>query len=204
MIALTSRRETHATLHHAACMDSWMAAGLTPLLYASEARPTINEMLANITDPTILINADLELAMTPDDILRFVARSRSGLGYLRQYNYDTDKAKCRAEPAGLSAFVVHPRHAVMLAHSDVMRLGVPWWDYWLPMMALRAGESLYTPSHPTAYHMAHALGWSSEEWIAGGMEMARLLGVECAAHGDAVSALSTQVMGDIVRGTVLV
>jgi len=81
-----------------------------------------------------------------------------------------------AERCGFSAFVLTPALAAVYDRSDVMCLGKPWWDYWLPYAALRAGIQLRRPRHAALTHAVHARsGWDDDDWLRCARELARLM-----------------------------
>jgi hypothetical protein len=205
MIALTSLAPDAKWLdRQTACIASWRAAGLSVRSLNTEAeietlrsqydtefvatvptdaftKPyiTLNRCLdevARIGEPTLLINADLELAVTPTQLQRFAAAAHDGLGYLLYFNHDADRANQAREDWGMSAFLVQPRHAALLAPSWLC-LGQPWWDYALPWAAHLRGELLYTPVQPMGYHLRHDARWDAANWRRCAVEFARVTGM---------------------------
>jgi hypothetical protein len=205
VIALTSLSPSpHRVEVQTECLKSWRAIGLRPLSlnahselafirdhYAADVmavaapvehgRPLIfiDTMLAEVKrigEPALLINADVELAMTAAQLARLELASRAGLGYIRRFNHDGDKSKGIVEPYGIDAFLLRPRHADLVP-SSTLRFGEPWWDYLLPWTAVRHGERLYTPTRPMVYHLRHEGKWSDESWHRNAVEFARAAGL---------------------------
>jgi len=43
-------------------------------------------------------------------------------------------------------------------------IGAPWWDIWVPLVALHTGRSLIQPSERFALHVIHSIAWSEEQY----------------------------------------
>ncbi|MEA5541942.1 glycosyltransferase [Limnoraphis robusta Tam1] len=43
-------------------------------------------------------------------------------------------------------------------------LGLPWWDFWVPLIALQRGWTLKRLVTPIAYHLKHSVNYSNENW----------------------------------------
>lgn len=161
------------------------------------------DLVLGMDAPALIVNADLEIRATPEQMARLEGFSAMALPYLLQYNCTSPGVQVQAamvEPCGISAFVVHPRY-VRLYQPSFMCAGQPWWDYWVPIMAAREGDTFVTPRVPIGYHYAHASGWCQENWLACAVELSRLLGEEIEPTLAAASALSTKVYAEIRKST---
>jgi len=52
-------------------------------------------------------------------------------------------------------------------------LGVPWWDYWAPIVPLLKGNKCVELISPIAYHIKHETKWSSKLYIEFGQQFAQ-------------------------------
>lgn len=231
MIALTSIVPDPArvpTLR--AYLDTWRTAGLTPVslnhpsevaalrdLYpgvefvataetaeAAFGRPyvRVNALLDWVAQhgPALFINADLHLTATPAQLARLGELAATSLPYLLQYNH-TSTGVHVVEPCGISAFLMSPR-LVPLYATSYLCLGKPWWDYWVPYAAQRAGVPLCCPTQVLCVHEAHTRsGWSEDDWLRCAGELARLAGAPVPADMAAGSRYSALVHGAIVAAT---
>lgn len=148
-------------------VDHWhanedQAAGL------SKRTATINSLadIAVELDQTILlINADCETYGDPSVMSNLMSVGTLAMGIRRNYPGDR-RVHSVPEVWGLDAFVVTPSMA-----QDLPRLpfgiGLPVWDYWLPLHFQQQGYAMVVPSEPWLYHKSHHLAWSQDDWLAG-------------------------------------
>jgi hypothetical protein len=57
--------------------------------------------------------------------------------------------------------------------SSKFCLGVPWWDYWFPWVALQNGFSVKYVATPIAYHLKHEANYDHHLWNRVGMKFLR-------------------------------
>jgi hypothetical protein len=229
MIALTSLTPSGSLPRQTACLASWRAAGLEPRSLNPEAeaagvraaygvevvvvepspafeRPLvpINAVLAEVARidaPALLINADLELVLTPTERRAFVAATLNGLGYLPQFNCDPERTNVALEVGGIGAFVLQPRHAPLFAPSFLC-LGQPWWDLWVPWVVAQHGERLHAPERPATFHQRHELGWNEDNWHRCAAEFVRATGLTVDEDEDFVyNNLALKIMDAIKSNT---
>lgn len=160
------------------------------------------EYIRKLDAPALLINADLEMKASTEQLDRLESFAGMSMPYLLQYNCTSPGVQVLGmiEPCGISAFVAHPRH-VDLYLPTFMSMGQPWWDYWVPVMAARGGDTFVTPSAPIVCHYAHPSGWSQANWITCAVELGRLLGNPIEPVLADASALSAQVYDEIRKLT---
>ena len=164
----------------------------------------INEFVSWVDDakePALLLNADIELRMTRGQVQHLAELAAAGMPMVARVNHDPGMANARVEPAGFDGFVVSPRHCHLYAES-FLSLGQPWWDYWVPWMALKAGEGLLLPREPVAFHLRHQGGWGWPTWTLGAREFARLTGLYGGDDHAAYSRLSATAYTDIAARAV--
>jgi hypothetical protein len=153
-------------------------------------------------ETALIINSDLRLKARPEQLERLGNVAKDGLPYLLQYNYHPD-GSLFVEPCGISAFFVNPKVAVLYDESFLC-LGKPWWDYWIPFVAVQKSIALYCPSTILAFHPQHPSGgWTREDWLACAVELDRMTG-GLPAHEEsqeAASRMSAAVYGQIVQHT---
>ena len=112
-----------------------------------------------------IINDDIHLRLTPAQS-RDLERSAQGSVILgaRVDVADAD-AIARFAPSGQETYAVG--YDYFLMSGDVLDdfadgpfcLGMPFWDYWLPLMALLKGRPLKALVSPVALHVAHDTRW---------------------------------------------
>lgn len=212
-------------------LDSWRAAGLAPaslnppgeIEWLRGAYPGVDfvpcerllagryvlvdallDYAVSVGAPALLLNADLTVWASAAQLTAIADLATGGLPYLLQYNVGAD-GNAAVEPCGISAFVLTPATAAGYARSAVMALGKPWWDYWLPYAALRAGTRLLRPRQTVLLHHVHPrCGWSEADWLGGAQELASLMDDPVPADMEAGSRYSAAVYAAVAAATVLV
>lgn len=53
-------------------------------------------------------------------------------------------------------------------------LGVPWWDYWMPLVSIQQGLAVKYLANSVAYHVEHDLNYKNDIWCKTGMDFTRL------------------------------
>jgi hypothetical protein len=230
LVALTSLSPNPAAAERQqACVQSWRAAGLdvVSINHPSEwpgltsygvelEAPSrtavaefvrhyvpINALLEWITAherPALIVNADVELRVTPAQLEHLAQLAERGLPYVKRINHDAGDQNATLEDCGIDVMLVHPRLCNLYAES-FLSLGQPWWDYWLPYLAARAGVPLYCPAAPLAFHLRHAGQWKVEAWDRCAVEFGRLVGRDAGADRAAHSRLSTHAYAEIMAHT---
>jgi FkbM family methyltransferase len=162
---------------------------------------TLLEAAAGFQGPVLLINADIELCLTPFELVRLSMLGDAGLTYFVRRNHSGDRAQATREPWGIDAFLFHGRHAAGFATS-FLSMGQPFWDYWLPLGFRALGRPVWAVDAPVSFHGEHARSWSWEAWHRCALEFDRLTGL---LRGDrsmaACLAMSQAVRAELDRHT---
>lgn len=53
-------------------------------------------------------------------------------------------------------------------------LGVPWWDYWMPLVSIQNGLAVKYLANSVAYHIEHDVNYNNDIWRKTGMEFTQL------------------------------
>ncbi|HEU0185542.1 MAG TPA: FkbM family methyltransferase [Blastocatellia bacterium] len=120
----------------------------------------------------LLINSDISLRMDEWEVKRARWLSDGGLCYFVRYNHSGDLTKAERELGGIDAFLFHGRDAAQFPDS-FLSMGQPVWDYWVPHTFASRNLPVFAVEFPAAFHRAHAVGWSSEDWHRCALEFAR-------------------------------
>jgi len=123
---------------------------------------TLLAQLATAPGPGVLLNSDIVLRLTAEQLKRFAARCGDGLGYLVKYTHDGDESRGVREPYGLDTFVLDA--STVKLDASYLSLGQPVWDYWLPYEYLRTGRTLYTTDDRATFHRRHVQSWDMQRW----------------------------------------
>ncbi|MBN2751485.1 MAG: hypothetical protein JXQ84_02140 [Rhodospirillaceae bacterium] len=128
--------------------------------------PLIGDMIADLchqpADLFGIINADIVLRPGTEIIRRLQAPLTQSL--IAVVRTDVDDLETLENPSlarGFDAFFFD--HALTTILDDrAFCIGMPNWDYWLPMAAHAAGWSLSSITAPIALHRRHATRWSDK------------------------------------------
>lgn len=70
-------------------------------------------------------------------------------------------------------FFFFDRKLLELYPAEEFCIGQPWWDYWLPLMALNRGVPVKRLMTPVAFHLKHPVQWQPEVRTQLGLAMAK-------------------------------
>ena len=118
-----------------------------------------------------LVNADILLAQRP--WLAEMLRSHGSNGLMMARRVDINWPDCVHGDVyrfGLDLFVMDRAVADALPAST-FAVGLPWWDFWLPIMAYLHGFDLYLLKRPVALHLTHSIRWCEDEWLEYGLRL---------------------------------
>jgi hypothetical protein len=138
-----------------------------------------------------IINSDLVFEPVPDWGLSLPRLARENViiaqrfgtgslrhGVLRRYN------------PGFDAFFFEKSFAARVAvKSPPFGMGIPWWDFWLPMALAAEGKRVAACETPRIVHLEHRPGWQWDLWRRYGMIFAEFLETNLAAPPPALSSV---------------
>ncbi|MEX2643857.1 MAG: hypothetical protein WD270_10410 [Acetobacterales bacterium] len=121
---------------------------------AATGRPVIG-----IVNSDVLLRADRALA-------DYVAReARGAFLFGSRVDVDTPESEAGAMFEGGYDFFFFDRSLVGLYPKTDYSIGLPWWDYWAPMVPALNGVPLKRLTTPIAFHVRHDLNWQSDTWL---------------------------------------
>lgn len=74
------------------------------------------------------------------------------------------RTQSKVYPFGFDAFLMDPALCDSLPDCE-FAMGIPWWDFWLPVVAWLRGFNVYQLKPTAAYHMSHPSVWNNEQFI---------------------------------------
>lgn len=142
-----------------------------PLVYIDDALAALTTTKASING---IINSDIVLrAPGLSEKLEDVIKGKC----LFANRTDVYKIKETYGPhykLGYDLFLFDPSLPIRIPTSNFC-LGMPWWDYWLPVAAMLTGFlPVYIDSH-IAFHQKHTTNWANDTFYDYGAQMRRLL-----------------------------
>ena len=169
------------------CVQSWRAAGFDVIsvnkadeagalraagidvveIDGDKSKPRIGQILNVISEKKTLvagiINADCRILpiASAEAIRKHLPRT-----VILSERLEVDR-NCRPVPiyrSGFDAFFFDTQIIRAMAIDNEYRIGEPWWDYWFPIAAHRAGFSLKIFFSPTLLHELHPVNWNQRVW----------------------------------------
>ncbi|MEX2643856.1 MAG: hypothetical protein WD270_10405 [Acetobacterales bacterium] len=122
-----------------------------------------------------IVNSDVTLRGVPS-VPAFLRQEAAG-GFLFGSRRDTvtfEQESARVYAEGYDFFFFARDAATVYPRTDLC-LGMPWWDYWAPLVALMRGLPVKRLESPLAFHPHHDTAWDNDNWIRFGALFAREL-----------------------------
>lgn len=118
--------------------------------------------LARPADPVVLCNSDIRLAPAKEPLAALA--DTDGLNYLSRIDLHGAGRPPSVYDEGFDVFFFRARRHELLPELP-FRMGLPWWDFYLPLRTLSAGLPLRRLQPGLAQHRAHAQNWDWESFI---------------------------------------
>ncbi len=65
---------------------------------------------------------------------------------------------------GYDLFVFDTKYLELFRNANYV-IGMPWWDFWIPIIALKAGLKVYHIKNRLIHHRTHPTNYDSDVWI---------------------------------------
>jgi hypothetical protein len=160
-----------------------VAAPATADKIAGKPVPYIHDMLGALraacrshdvplTDCTVgIINDDIHLRLAPESLPALCAAAQGSVILGPRVDVAAAADLDRFTPTGKETYSVGYDYFVM--SGDVLDdfgaspfcIGMPFWDYWLPLMALLRGRTLKSCQSPIALHISHETRWDNTIYV---------------------------------------
>lgn len=122
----------------------------------------------------MIINADVVLRMSSEQLDRLRNATDRGLAYLVRFNHDGNEEKAEPEAWGIDGFLFHGR-CTPVSFSEIFVMGQPAWDWWLPCTFVRRKMPVYAIAGAVALHRRHAFKWTPSTYKLCVDELTRML-----------------------------
>lgn len=136
-----------------------------------ETNKTIEQI---VSKPLVTINAMIDFAISKGDdllllnsdiIIRGLPEFKpNGISALSRYDYIDNFDDCKMFQAGFDVFYI-PKEILKIFHPSIYAMGMSWWDYWIPYIAMSKNIPLYYPKGKYAFHKIHNTQYSTDEWV---------------------------------------
>jgi hypothetical protein len=137
---------------------------------SDQNRLKITEIMSAIADTGTpiagFINADCRF-IQPLDSERIKTFVKNSLVLAERIDVDKTGGATTVLSLGFDAFFFDTATLRSLPDTGY-RIGMPWWDYWFPLVMQRSGLALKRFSCPILLHTAHHLNWDEDAFLKGG------------------------------------
>ncbi|MBL8630424.1 MAG: hypothetical protein JNM81_12380 [Rhodospirillaceae bacterium] len=154
-----------------------MTATRTAEKAAGKPLPLISDLLqaAQHADPTAdvvgMMNADIILREGPQLRTTLLTAASKATVLVPRVDLPNLVACANFQPSGTETYSVGydgaflPANAVSSIPESIFCIGMPFWDYWLPLMSLLQGHGLNVIASPVALHVDHPTRWNKSVYV---------------------------------------
>lgn len=104
----------------------------------------------------VIINSDIMLT-------EGIESAKDGIGAGRRYDYVDEAEEAVMTVQGFDYFYVPYRYVDILKDMGMYYMGICWWDYIVPLRAIRSGIPLYHLKKKIAFHKSHPINYNSKD-----------------------------------------
>lgn len=125
----------------------------------------INSKYSCIINSDIILKSDKLNQLVDDKYLS------NGLIISTRYEIEGEKI-INAFIAGYDIFIFDIRNVDILFNNNYV-IGMPWWDYWVPLISLKYQLNVYHLDEEIFLHRVHNTNYDSDSWISFGEHLYR-------------------------------
>ncbi len=127
-----------------------------------------------------IINSDIRLE-ADDKLIEFlIAQAQDALVFSSRLDVDNlDDKNGEIYSLGFDFFVFDKKF-INIIPSSKFCLGMPWWDFFLPLIAMKSGLPLKRITNPFAYHLKHPTNYNLSLWNYYGVHFAEFFSPDLA------------------------
>jgi len=173
-IAALSHHYPHVTFITAATTGERIAG--KPVPYIHDLLKALHSACAShgtpLADCTVgIINADIHLHLPSGGHTRLEEAARNALLLGPRVDVPSAQALAQFKPSGAEAYSVGYDYFLMSGNlladfgDTPFCIGMPFWDYWMPLVALLKGRSLKAVNAPIALHVGHETKWDNKIYV---------------------------------------
>lgn len=130
-----------------------------PFVYLDDVLQTLEKTEGQICG---IINSDIFLRDESGLLEFIVEKSKEALVFGSRIDIDTIHNRNGEEYFGGFDFFFFDKKIIKLYPQTDFCLGLPWWDYWLPLVPIINGVPVRRLITPFAYHVKHQQNWQQQ------------------------------------------
>ncbi|MBD2088990.1 hypothetical protein H6F67_03870 [Microcoleus sp. FACHB-1515] len=132
-----------------------------PLVYIDDILSYLQEYGGKIGG---IVNSDIHIRAEKDFASFILEQAEDSMVFASRVDIDSSESKSGETYAyGFDMFFFDQKLLKFFPTSDLC-LGVPWWDYWVPLIALQKGLNTKYITNTVAYHIKHKINYSVQTW----------------------------------------
>lgn len=133
--------------------------------YKNKKLIKLNALLESIkntnTDVACIVNSDIILNTKSNNLTSKINLQDSIIIGTR---YEIDGENIYPFNNGYDIFIFNTKHIDLLKNNNYV-IGMPWWDFWIPLISIKAGLKVYHIKNKVIYHRTHEVNYDGNVWI---------------------------------------
>ena len=125
---------------------------LNSILSAIES--TCNNCDVAIINSDIILNSKFKKSI-------FDKKYKDGLTIVTRYEIDNEEVY--PFTAGYDLFIFNTKFLPIFKNDNYV-IGMPWWDFWIPLIAIKSGIKVYHIKNQLIFHRTHQTNYDSDIW----------------------------------------
>ncbi len=137
------------------------------------------DYIRKCNDICCITNSDIILD-NKADIAQAISLSEKSIVFGNRVDIKSpeDRSGNRYDP-GFDYFIVRPQFEhIFFGYRPYVFMGRPWWDYWIPLIFIRAGINPILFKRDIAYHIKHDQVWDESDIMFFGKLVINMLGLQ--------------------------
>lgn len=127
---------------------------LNAILYAIESICDGNTHVA-------IINSDIILNV---DIKNSIFNKKYSDSLVIATRWELDNGEIYPFNDGYDLFIFNTKYLNLYKNENYV-IGLPWWDFWIPLISIKAGIKVYHIKNQLIYHLTHETNYDKDIWI---------------------------------------
>lgn len=134
---------------------------LNSILSAIEEKTLDKNEEVAIVNSDIILNGDLSININKRYLIN---------GLFIGTRYELDGSKKYPFIYGYDIFIFNSKNTKIFKNDNYV-IGMPWWDYWFPLICIKNGMNLYHIKDELIYHKTHKTNYDKNIWFEFGKKL---------------------------------
>lgn len=111
-----------------------------------------------------IVNSDIILN---DKIKESIFNKKYKDGLIIATRYELDEDNIYPFTNGYDLFIFNTRNLNLFKNKNYV-IGMPWWDFWIPLISIKSGLKVYHIKNKLIFHRTHETNYDNDIWISFG------------------------------------